>query len=107
MLHSVLIRTLREGVTLEDFIEAWRPDPVEEEHMRFRVVHARALDDPQKVISIGFHDMDTTEFIEFAMSEEFARVNEVRHDRIAPLIVEDDSGFTGAFEVVADEEIAL
>jgi hypothetical protein len=75
--------------------------------MRFRVVHARALDDPQKVISIGFHDVDTTEFVEFAMSEAFAKVNEVRHERIAPLIEEGDSGFTGVFEVVADEEIAL
>jgi hypothetical protein len=107
MLHSVLIRTLREGVTIEDFIDAWRPDPTEDEQMRFRVVHARALDDPQKVISIGFHDVGAEEFMEFAASEAFATTNEVRHTRIAPLIEEADSGFTGVFEVVADEEIAL
>ena len=107
MLHSILIRTLREGVTFEQFLEAWRPDPVEAEHTRFRVVHARAVDDPRTVISIGYHDGDVEAFLAFARSEAFARVNEVRHERLAPLIMESGSGFTGLFEVVGDEEIVL
>ncbi len=55
MLYAVLVRTLREGVTYEDFRRSWLPDrsygtPVQ-------VTTARRVDNPREVITIGQVDL--------------------------------------------------
>ena len=42
-----------------------------------------------------------------AASERFAAVNAGRHERIAPLVEETDSGFLGAYEVIEGDAISL
>lgn len=105
MIWSIVRRTLREGVTFEDFREAWRPEPGLD-HADFTVVHARSLAEPREVVSIGHHDMTPQEFEALATSEDFARVNAARHERIAPLVEEAD-GFLGAYEVIEGDEISI
>jgi hypothetical protein len=105
MIYSVLRRTLREGVTFDQFREAWTPteDLVS---VDFTVVHARSLADEREILSIGVHDMSPEDFLSFASSEGFAQVNQARHERLAPLVEETD-GFLGAYEVLEGDHISL
>ncbi len=105
MIYSVLRRTLREGVTFEQFREAWVP-PDGLDSVDVSVIHARSLADGQEILSIGVHDMTAEEFVAFAGSDDFARINQIRHERLTPLVVEAD-GFIGAYEVVESDQISL
>ena len=105
MIYSVLRRTLREGVTFDQFREAWTP-PEGLAHADFTVVHAASLADGREILSIGVHDMSAEDFAAFAGSEAFAEVNAARHDKIAPLVEEAD-GFLGAYEVLEGDHISL
>jgi hypothetical protein len=105
MIYSVLRRTLREGVTFEQFREAWRPPPGLD-HTDFTVVHGRSLADPREILSIGMHDMTPDDFVAFAASDEFTTVNEARHEHLAPL-VEEGGELIGAYEVLSTDQISL
>ena len=105
MIYSVLRRTLREGVTFEQFRAAWVP-PEGATSVDVTVIHARSLTAEREVLSIGVHDMTAEAFLAFASSEGFAEVNRQRHERIAPLVEEAD-GFVGAYEVLEGDHISL
>jgi hypothetical protein len=105
LIYSVLRRTLREGVTFEQFRTAWTP-PEGLDHADFTVIHARSLTDERQILSVGVHDMGADEFAAFAGSDAFAAINQVRHEQLAPLVEEAD-GFLGAFEVVEGDHISL
>jgi hypothetical protein len=106
MIYAVLRRTLKEGVSFEEFREAWAPPPGGDT-VDFVVTHARSIADPREILSVGRLDMGAEEFMEFAASERFAAVNAGRHERIAPLVEETDSGFLGAYEVIEGDAISL
>jgi hypothetical protein len=105
MIYSVLRRTLREGVTFEQFREAWAP-PEGLAHADVTVIHSASLADPRQILSIGVHAMSAEAFAAFAARADVAEVNELRHQRIAPLVEESD-GFLGAFEVIEGDHISL
>jgi hypothetical protein len=105
VIYSVLRRTLRPGVTFAEFRAAWAP-PEGLAHLDFTVAHSRSLTDERVILSIGTHDMSPEEFLAFAASEDFAAVNDERHERIAPLVEEED-GFIGAFELLEGDHIAI
>jgi len=105
MIYSVVRRTLRQGVTFEQFREAWTP-PGGLSDADFTVVHSRSLAEDRQILSIGVHDMTRQEFESLATSEAFERVNAERHRRIAPLVEESD-GFLGAFELIEGDHIAV
>lgn len=105
MIYSVLRRTLREGVTFDEFREAWRP-PAGATTADFTVLHARSLADDREILSIGTHDMTIDEFLAWSSTPEFAAVNDERHARIAPLI-EEGGGLIGAYELIEGDHIAL
>ena len=106
MIYAVLRRTLRDGVTFEQFREAWAP-PEGLQHADFVVDHARSLANEREILSIGRLDMSVDDFVAFSASEDFARVNAERHERIAPLVEEDDGGFLGAYELIEGDAISL
>lgn len=106
MIYAVLRRTLKDGVSFEEFREAWRPPPGGDA-VDFVVTHARSVADPREILSVGRLDMGVDEFTEFAASEQFATVNTARHERIAPLVEEDGGGFIGAYEVIEGDAITL
>ena len=82
MLCAVLVRRLREGASVEDFIEAWRPD--EAFSMPAKVVTARSLSDPREIVSVGYVDLPAEQLP--AALAEIAESEAKRHDRIAAVI---------------------
>ncbi len=82
MIVAVFIRTLREGMTFEDFKRAWEAD--KGFGVPTRVFSATALDDPRLVLTIGFVAVDDEML---AAGMEAARSQEqIRHDRIDDVI---------------------
>lgn len=107
MIYSVLRRTLRDGVTFDQFREAWTPRG-EAGDVDFTVIHAASVANPREILSIGTHDMTVEQFTAWAATDELARVNPARHDRIAPLLEGDDhGGFLGAYELLEGDPISL
>jgi hypothetical protein len=75
-------RRLRDGVSFEQFIEAWEAD--KGFGVPARVFNAVSLDDPCEVLSVGFVDIDSA-----SLSDAAAHVNAqeaVRHSRIDDVI---------------------
>ena len=83
MLCSVLVRRLKEGMTFEQFREAWVAEPG---HfgMAVRVVLARCTDDEREILSFSFLDIDTEEFS--AAARQIAEGEKRRHDRLSKVI---------------------
>ena len=102
MLYSIVLRTLKEGVTLEEFRDAWLPDAVEA-GTSYRVVNARNVKNPREIVSIGMIDLAADQIDRFAALT--AQHNQRRHERIQPLI-EGERQFLGVFEVIGDDELA-
>lgn len=101
MLIAVLVRRLKDGVTYEQFREAWAP-----EHgfgTDVRVLNAVSVDDPREIVSVGLMPGATREdlpaFLERAAASEAAR-----HERIDGVI--DGFVLRGIYEVVGDEDLS-
>ncbi|MFV0317642.1 MAG: transposase [Microthrixaceae bacterium] len=56
MIYAVLRRTLKDGVSFEEFREAWRPPPGGDA-VDFVVTHARSVADPREILSVGRLDV--------------------------------------------------
>jgi hypothetical protein len=75
-------RRLRDGVSFEDFIDAWKAD--KGFGVPARVFNAVALDDPREILSVGFVDIDAAT-LETAVAS-VAEQQVVRHSRIEEVI---------------------
>lgn len=67
MLHAVLVRTLRPGVTYEEFRDAWMPGRVGG-HYPARTSIGRSVADDRQVITILELDMTADDFADAAAS---------------------------------------
>jgi hypothetical protein len=84
MFIAVLIRTLREGKTYEDFVDAWYPDKGFGVDGRGPFT-AQSLENEREILTVGFMDLPDRE----AVNQALTRVGEqeaVRHDRIDEVI---------------------
>ena len=82
VIYSVLIRTLKEGKTVEDFVNAWMPEkgfgiPTE-------VVIARGIENPQEVLTLGRSDLAVADIGAFL--ERVGPQESKRHDKIDAVI---------------------
>jgi hypothetical protein len=101
MLMAVLVRRLQEGVTYEQFREAWQP-----EHgfgREVRVLNAPNVDDPRQIVSVGLMPDATKEDVP-AFLESVARSEAERHRRIDEVI--ESIELRGIYEVVGDEDLS-
>jgi hypothetical protein len=94
---SVLVRRLQEGMTYEDFREAWHPD----QGFGFptRVISAVRAVDERKVITLGFSEIDEAEAQ--AQLARIAPQEQRRHDRINNIA---EPGMTRHFYVPVAED---
>jgi len=67
MLHAVFVRTLRPGVTYEQFKDAWLPEHVEG-HYPARTSVGRNVSNDRQVITILELDVSSDEFVAVAGS---------------------------------------
>jgi hypothetical protein len=95
---SILSRRLREGMTYEDFREAWLPD----QGFGFptRVVSAQRVNDEREIVTIGFSQLSEEE-----AEAQFQRIGpqeQIRHERIDAVV---EAGMTRHFYLqVADDD---
>ncbi|SFS08995.1 hypothetical protein SAMN04487846_2469 [Microbacterium sp. cf046] len=75
-------RRLREGVTFEEFIDAWQAD--EGFGVPARVFDAVSVDDPREVLSVGFVGIDAADLTTDA--ERVDAQEAVRHTRIDEVV---------------------
>jgi hypothetical protein len=93
---SILVRRLRPGRTVEDFVAAWYPD--RGFGLPAQVTLARNVGDASEVMTVGVHEVDLPLD---RLREELARVaaqDAVRHDRIAEVVA--STVVAGVYEVV-------
>jgi hypothetical protein len=79
---AVFRRRLRDGVSFQDFIDAWEAD--KGFGVPARVFNAVSLEDPREVLSVGFVDVDPATLGAAAAS--VAEQEAVRHSRIDDVI---------------------
>ena len=79
---AVLTRRLREGMTYDDFREAWLPDQGFE--FPTRVVSAQRVDDDREVITIGFSELDEADAE--AQLQRIRPQEQRRHERIDEVV---------------------
>ncbi|MGH4028091.1 hypothetical protein ACQB60_04030 [Actinomycetota bacterium Odt1-20B] len=96
MLTAVFVRTLKPGVTDEQFRAAWAPENREGAYPA-RVTVARNTADDRQVITVLHLDMTLAEFQERAAS--LTRPDAL--DRLAEIV--ESTELTGVFEDVFDE----
>jgi hypothetical protein len=84
MFVAVFVRRLREGMTYEDFLEAWYPDKGFGFGGRGPIT-ARRLDDEREILTIGFVDLPTREELSEAMTR-IADQEALRHGRLDEVI---------------------
>jgi hypothetical protein len=82
MIVSVFRRRLREGKTLEDFLEAWQAE--KGFGLPTRVFNAVRLDDEREILTVAFVQVETEAFAGAANS--VAGQEAVRHSRIDEVI---------------------
>jgi hypothetical protein len=75
-------RRLRDGVSFEQFIEAWEAD--KGFGVPARVFNAVSLEDPREVLSVGFVDIDGSSLSDAAT--QVSAQEAVRHSRIDDVI---------------------
>ena len=101
MMVAVLVRQLREGVTYEQFEEAWRP-----EHgfgREVRVLNAVNVDDPREIVSVGLMpDLTREELPQFL--EQIAASEAARHEHIDHVI--EKLSLRGIYDVVGDVDLS-
>lgn len=108
---ALLQRELKENTSFEDFYDAWQPEAssqqLDDRHNAFdyyqipvRVINARSVDDPNKIISIGMIACDNYDDVleEFTqrLDEEKARAKRI--EGIANKLADNEM-----FEVVSDD----
>jgi hypothetical protein len=101
MLVAVLVRRLKEGVTYEQFREAWAP-----EHgfgRDVRVLNAINVEDPRELVSVGLMPDATREELP-AFLESMAASEAARQERIEDVV--DGFVLRGIYEVVGDEDLS-
>lgn len=101
MFCSVLVRRLKEGVSLEDFRKAWEP---EAGHfgLPVRVYHARRIDDEREIVSFSLMDLDA-EGLD-ALGRRVAEGEKQRHERIAEFV--EPTMTRGIYEVFAEVDLS-
>lgn len=62
MLRAVYVRTLKPGVTDEQFVESWMPEQHTRSSYPATVTIARSLADPRQVLSVFDIDVDPSGF---------------------------------------------
>ncbi|WP_091707096.1 hypothetical protein [Microbacterium sp. cf046] len=82
MIIALFRRRLREGVTFEEFIDAWQAD--EGFGVPARVFDAVSVDDPREVLSVGFVGIDAADLTTDA--ERVDAQEAVRHTRIDEVV---------------------
>lgn len=82
MIVALFRRRLKDGVTFEQFIDAWEAD--RGFGVPARVMNAVSVDDPREILSVGFVDIDTSTIA--ASSATVADQEAVRHSRIDDVI---------------------
>jgi len=106
---TVLVRRLKPGKTLDDFVRVWYPD-----HgfgIPTKVFLGQEVSDDVEVVTIGLHDVDAT-IDELASQLERIADNEAkRHDRLTE-IVESTTvrGFYevhGIFDLTTEESVEI
>jgi hypothetical protein len=100
MLCSMLVRRLKEGVSYEDFHQAWFPD--QGFGVPARVRNARRVDGPRELLSVGFIDLPVDQLA--AGLERVAAAERRRHDRIAEVV--ESTVMTGIYEVRDDYDFS-
>lgn len=101
MLVAVLVRRLKEGVTYDDFREAWLP-----EHgfgRDVRVLNALNVVDDRELVSIGLMPGATKEDLP-AFLEQVGDSEARRHGKIEDVI--DSIELRAIYEVVGDEDLS-
>lgn len=99
MLYAVLVRTLREDATYEDFRRSWMPE--QGYGVPVRVVTARRVDDPREVITIGEIDLPV-ERLPDAL-DAIAVQEQQRHDQIEDVI--ESTQIRGIYEGIAEDTL--
>ena len=101
MFCAVLIRRLKEGVSFEDFREAWEAEPG---HFGrpVRVTHARRIDDEREIVSLSMIDVSAEEL--GASLERIAEGERQRHGRIDRVI--ETTVAAGIYEIIAEVELS-
>ena len=100
MLYAVLVRTLREGVSYDEFRRAWLPEggygaPV-------TVVTGTSVENPRQVITIGRVDLPI-ERLGDALAVVAERERQ-RHDQVDDVI--ESTQLSGIFEQVAEDDLS-
>ncbi|MEV5540920.1 hypothetical protein AB0L13_29125 [Saccharopolyspora shandongensis] len=96
MLRAVFVRTLKAGVTYEQFMEAWVPEDVDDYPAKVSV--SRNVADDRQVITILELDMSVAEF-------EDKRTALTRPDALERLAeIVDTTELTGLYEDVFDNK---
>jgi hypothetical protein len=101
MLIAVLVRRLKEGVSYEEFREAWAPEQGFGRDVR--VLNAVNVEDPRELVSVGLVPGATKEELP-AVLESVRESEAKRHAQIDDVI----EGFVlrGIYEVVGDEDLS-
>ncbi len=100
MLYAVLVRTLREGATYEDFRRSWLP--ADGYGVPTRVITARRVDNPSEVITIGAVDLPV-ERLDDALAV-IANEEAQRHDAIDHVI--ESTELRGIYEALAEDDLS-
>jgi hypothetical protein len=79
---AVFVRRLRDGVTFDDFIEAWGAD--RGFGVPSRVFNAVSLEDPREILSIGSVDVEASAFASGVAG--VAEQEAVRHSRLEAVV---------------------
>lgn len=100
MLYAVLVRTLREGATYDDFRRSWLPD--QPYGSPIRVVTARRVDNPREVITIGAVDLPAARLGEAlaAVADQEAQ----RHEAIDHVV--ESTQLHGFYEAIAEDDLS-
>lgn len=98
MFIAVLVRRLKPGKTVADFIDAWYPDKGFGVPVRGPFV-APSLDDPREILVTAFIDLPDRPSLDETMKRVAAQ-EAVRHDRIAEVI--EATTVRGLYEVRAE-----
>ena len=101
MLLAVMVRRLKEGVSYEQFKDAWTP-----EHgfgREVRVLNAVNVDDPRELVSVGLMPGATKEKLPAFLSQ-VAASEASRHAKMETVI--DGFVLRGIYEVVDDVDLS-
>jgi hypothetical protein len=98
MIASVFVRRLKEGRTLDEFIDEWEAE--RGYGVPTRVITAQSLEDPRDILSIGFVDVTAAELRQWLADDPGS--DDERHERIETVI--EATTFRGMFEVAAEHD---